>query len=250
MERRRLWTWTALAAIALAASFGVAQAGDDGKKPDGSGEPGEEAGKDGDRSGKAEKDCGDCGKAECAKCAEKAAAAKKSDTASAAPAFRLKDTNDKEHALADYKDKVVVLEWINHDCPYVKRHYDTGNMQDLQKKYTEKRVIWLSICSSAEGTKGNMSSKAWNEKTTALKAAPTAVLIDADGTVGKAYKAKTTPHMFVIDKSGNVAYRGALDDNAAAKPEETKKSKNFVALALDALIAGKEPEVKEHKPYG
>ena len=249
MDKRRLWTWTAMAAIALAASFGAAQAGDDGKKPDGSGgDAGKaEGGKEG---GKEAKDCGACGKADCAKCAEKASAEKKSDTAAAAPAFKLKDTNDKEHSLADFKDKIVVLEWINHDCPYVKKHYDSGNMQELQKKYTEKGVVWLSICSSAEGTQGHMTSKAWNEKTTAVKAAPTAVLIDADGTVGKAYKAKTTPHMFVIDKSGNIAYRGSIDDKADAKADEIKKSKNFVALALDALIAGKEPEVKEQKPYG
>jgi peroxiredoxin len=236
MERRKSWLRTAMVAIALATSFGAAQAGDDSKKPDGPGEPGKEAGKEGDKEVKPD--------------SEKAADSKKSESSAAAPAFTLKDTNDKSHSLADYKDKIVVLEWINHDCPFVKRHYDAGNMQDLQKKYTEKGVIWLSICSSAEGTQGHMAPKAWNEKTAALKAAPTAVLIDADGTVGKAYKARTTPHMFVIDKAGNIAYRGALDDNAAAKPEETKKAKNFVALALDAVLAGKEPEVKEHKPYG
>jgi len=272
MALHRIAAWTALtalaalAALAAAASLVPARAGDDEKKPAGSEKAGKADGKDaaGDRDGK---ECGDCGKdgcgkcgegacadckdgKACAKCADKSAAKEKKPEAAAAPAFKLKDTHGKEHALSDYRGKIVVLEWVNHGCPYVKKHYDSGNMQDLQRKYAEKGVIWLSICSSAEGKQGHMSPKEWNEKSAALKAAPTAVLLDADGTAGRAYGAKVTPQMFVLDKAGAIAYRGAIDDNPSARPADAKTAKNLVAEALDALLAGKEPPVAERAPYG
>jgi peroxiredoxin len=167
-----------------------------------------------------------------------------------APAFKLKDLAGKERTLEEFKGKYVVLEWINHDCPFVKKHYAAGNMQDLQKKYTEKGVVWLSICSSAEGMEGNMSVKDWEAKQAELKALPTAVLLDADGTVGRAYKAARTPTMFVIGKEGEVLYKGALDDKPSAKKAEIKDAKNYVAAALDAAMAGKDIEVKSAPAYG
>ena len=168
----------------------------------------------------------------------------------AAPEFTLKDSNGKEHSLKEYKGKVVVLEWVNHGCPFVVKHYASDNMQKLQRKYVEKGVVWLSICSSAEGKEGHMAPAAWNEKVKELKAAPTAVLLDADGKVGRLYGAKVTPHMFVIGKDGAVAYRGAIDDRPTKKPADVEGAKNHVADACDALLADKMPEVRETKPYG
>lgn len=166
----------------------------------------------------------------------------------AAPEFTLKDTNGKEHSLKDYKGKIVVLEWTNHKCPWVIAQYSKDLMQAVQRKYTEKGVIWLSVCSSGPGLKGNMTNEAWNEKTKALKAAPTAVLIDADGKVGHLYGAKVTPHMFVIGKDGAIAYKGAID--SGGKRKDTGAVQNYVADALDALLEGKVPEIRETQPMG
>ena len=113
----------------------------------------------------------------------------------AAPAFTLTDTNGKAESLADFSGKYVVLEWINYECPFVKKHYGSGNMQKLQKKYVGEGVVWLSINSSAPGKQGNYEPAKWNELTAEAKASPTAVLLDPEGTVGRAYGAKTTPHM-------------------------------------------------------
>jgi hypothetical protein len=167
-----------------------------------------------------------------------------------APAFKLKDLAGKERTLEEFKGKYVVLEWINHGCPFVKKQYGAGNMQALQKKYTEKGVVWLSICSSAEGMEGNMTVKEWEAKQAEVKAAPTAVLLDADGTAGRAYKAARTPHMVVIGKEGEVLYKGAIDDKPGAKLTEVKDSRNYVAEALDAAMAGKEIAVKSTPAYG
>ena len=132
----------------------------------------------------------------------------------------------------------------------MKKHYDSDNMQELQKKYVGKGVVWLSICSSAEGKQGHMTPKEWNEKITAVKSHATAVLLDADGATGKAYGAKTTPHMFVVDGEGGIAYKGAIDDNPSARPADAKTAKNFVAEAVDALLEGKAPKTVEHAPSG
>ena len=167
-----------------------------------------------------------------------------------APAFKLKDLAGKERTLEEFKGKYVVLEWINHGCPFVIKQYKSGNMQALQKKYTEKGVIWLSICSSAEGMEGNMTVKEWETKQAEVKAAPTAVLLDADGTAGRAYKAARTPHMFVIGKEGEILYKGAIDDKPGAKLTEVKNSRCYVAEALDAAMAGKPIEVKSTAAYG
>jgi peroxiredoxin len=170
--------------------------------------------------------------------------------AAEAPAFTLPDPDGKEHSLADFRDRWVVLEWTNHGCPFVVKHYKSGNMQGLQKTYAEKDVVWLTICSSGEGKQGHMDGAAWKEKLKELGAAATHTLLDPEGRVGKLYKAKTTPHMFVIDPKGNIVYRGAIDDKAGASAEQVKDAKNYIAEVLDAVLAGKPAPVAETKPYG
>jgi peroxiredoxin len=243
--------WGFAAALGALGALGVAAGGaaaDDDPKPAPSGGAGEEAGKGEERKPAPCADCRD-GK-ECAKCEAARRLAEEKAKRPAAAAFRLKDTNGREHALADYRGKVVVLEWTNHGCPFVKKHYDSGNMQDLQGRYAKKGVIWLTICSSAEGKQGHMSAREWNEKVAALKAAATAVLLDADGAAGKAYGATTTPHMFVVDAEGRVAYRGALDDDPSSKASDAKRARNFVAEAVDAVLEDRSPPVADTKPYG
>jgi peroxiredoxin len=167
-----------------------------------------------------------------------------------APPFEVKDASGQSQTLADYKGKWLVLEWFNKDCPYVRKHYGSGNMQTLQKTYTEKGVAWLSVISSAKGKQG------YREPADALQDAKTnnsaaqAVLLDAVGTIGKAYGAKTTPHMFVIDPTGTVVYAGGIDDNASANPAVIATSKNYVVAALDAAMAGQKVAIASARPYG
>lgn len=167
-----------------------------------------------------------------------------------AAAFSLPDTDGKTHALADYRGKYVVLEWISHGCPYVKKHYGSGNMQALQKKYREKGVVWLSICSSGEGKEGYYTAADWKAVIEEHGNAPTAVLLDPSGQVGRLYKAKTTPHMFVIGPKGEVLYQGAIDDAPSADPKTIATAKNYVASTLDAAMAGEPVPVAKTKPYG
>jgi hypothetical protein len=166
-----------------------------------------------------------------------------------APDFTLKDLDGKERKLSEFAGKYVVLEWTNYGCPYVKNHYKTNAMQTLQKTYTDKGVIWLSICSSAEGKEGFLSPEDWKKAVAERKAVPTAVLPDADGTVGHLYAARTTPDMRVIDPKGNLIYSGAIDDTPSPRGDPAK-AKNYVALVLDAVLAGKEPPLAETKSYG
>ena len=167
-----------------------------------------------------------------------------------APAFTLKDANGKNWSLSGLKGKVVVLEWFNHGCPFVKKHYDSGNMQGLQKAFTDKGVVWLSICSSAEGRQGFQKPAEHLSMFENKDSAPSAILIDADGKVGKLYGAKSTPHMFIIDKKGKVAYAGAIDDKAGFDKDEIKSAKNYVKVALDEVMAGKPVSTSQTKPYG
>jgi peroxiredoxin len=167
-----------------------------------------------------------------------------------APAFALTDQNGTLRSLSDFKGKVVVLEWLNFGCPFVRKHYDSGNMQKLQKEYTAKGVVWLSVISSAPGKQGYFEADELRKRLATEKAVPTASLIDADGTVGKAYGAKTTPHMFVIDTDGVLVYSGAIDDIPSTDVEDVARAKNHVSASLDALMAGNEVPVKSTKPYG
>jgi len=167
-----------------------------------------------------------------------------------APDFVLKDSKGKEHKLSDYTGKYVVLEWTNYGCPFVKKHYSKGNMQKLQKKYTEKDVVWLSICSSAPGKQGYCSPDEAVKQTEAKEAACSAYLIDEEGKVGKLYRAKTTPHMFIINPTGNLIYQGAIDSIRSANPDDIVKADNFVQLALDAALNGQAVEKSTTKPYG
>ncbi len=168
----------------------------------------------------------------------------------AAPAFTLTDTNGKDHNLGDFKGKYIVLEWINHDCPFVKKHYESGNMQKHQKAAAEKGVVWLSINSSAPGKQGNYPAEKWNEMTAEKGGAATAVLLDESGAAGKAYGAKTTPHMFVINPEGVVIYAGAIDDKRGTDPEEIASAKNLVDAALAEAMAGQPVSVPSSQPYG
>ncbi len=167
-----------------------------------------------------------------------------------APTFTLPDTNGKDHSLGDYKGKYVVLEWLNYGCPYVRTHYESGNMPALQKEWTKKGVVWLSVVSSAPGKQGHFDGPTMNERTKKVGGSGTAVLLDPTGKVGKDYKAKTTPHMFVIDPTGKVIYAGGIDNKPSRTPQTDPEVTNYVAQALTESQAGKDISVKSSRPYG
>lgn len=169
---------------------------------------------------------------------------------SQAPEFSLKDYNGVEHKLSDYAGKYVVLEWINFECPFVKKHYESENMQNLQREFTKKGVIWLTVCSSAEGKQGNYSKKELEDKKNKYNTAETAYLIDASGKVGKMYNAKVTPDMVVINPSQEVIYLGAIDNIASTEKSDIEKADNYVLQALNSSMNGKPVAVKSFKPYG
>jgi hypothetical protein len=167
-----------------------------------------------------------------------------------APAFTLTDSNGKAHNLSDFKGKFVVLEWLNHGCPFVVKHYGSGNMQKLQKEYTGKDVVWLSIASSAPGKQGHMSPEETNKTKEEKGSAATAVLLDADGTVGKLYDAKVTPEVYVINPEGVLIYMGAIDDKNSVDPADVDGAKNYVKQALDEAMAGKPVSEPTITAYG
>lgn len=167
-----------------------------------------------------------------------------------APDFKLTDTMGQEHTLSALKGKFVVLEWTNYDCPFVKKHYGSGNMQRLQKMFTEKDVVWLAVNSSAPGKQGNYPPEKWNEMNKEKGVAATAVLLDPDGKIGKMYGAKTTPHMYVINPEGVLIYKGAIDDKPTFDPESLKGAKNYVEAALDSAMAGEAVAIPETQAYG
>jgi peroxiredoxin len=168
----------------------------------------------------------------------------------AAPDFTLPDSMGKNHSLSDYTGKIVILEWLNHGCPFVVKHYDSGNMQKLQKMAKEKGVVWFSIISSAPGKQGYSTPEQANETAKEKNAMPLAILLDPEGTVGKLYDAKTTPHMYIIDKQGQLVYNGGIDDIRSTNIDDIAKAKNFVLSALEELLSGKEVSVKTSQPYG
>jgi peroxiredoxin len=168
----------------------------------------------------------------------------------AAPAFTLQNSQGEAVSLSDYKGKYVILEWTNHQCPYVVKHYGSDNMQSLQKKYTDEDVVWLSIISSAPGKQGYVSADEANQLSADRNAAPTHVLFDPEGEVGKMYAAKTTPHMYIIDPEGELRYAGAIDSIKSANPADIPKAVNYVNASMDALNSGKSPEKTLTPPYG
>ena len=168
----------------------------------------------------------------------------------AAPDFTLPDSLGKDHSLSDYAGKIVVLEWLNHGCPFVVKHYDSGNMQKLQKMAKEKGVVWFSIISSAPGKQGYSTPEQANETAKEKNATPMAILLDPEGTVGKLYDAKTTPHMYIIDQQGQLVYNGGIDDIRSTNVDDIAKANNYVLAALEELLSGKEVSVKTSRPYG
>jgi len=168
----------------------------------------------------------------------------------AAPAFSLPDVNGKEHTLAQYAGKIVVLEWTNYDCPFVKKFYSVGAMQAMQEKYTKQGVVWLSVCSSAPGKQGHFSAEEWKKRMAASGVKATAVLLDETGVAGKAYGASNTPHLFVVGKDGQLAYQGAIDDKRSANSADIEGARNYLTEVLDALLAGKPVVLAETQAYG
>jgi peroxiredoxin len=167
-----------------------------------------------------------------------------------APDFALTDTNGKTHHLSDYKGKYIVLEWYQPDCPFVRKHYNSGNMQALQKEYAAKGVVWLSIDSSAAGQEGNYPSAELNQIATKSGAVRTALLLDADGKVGHLYGAKTTPDMYIINPQGVLVYQGAIDDKPSTDLADVKTAKNYVKSALNAVMGGQTVATASTRPYG
>jgi peroxiredoxin len=173
-------------------------------------------------------------------------------TGEQAPDFTLPGLNPKMKnvKLSDFKGKIVVLEWLNHGCPFVRKHYDSGNMQSLQSKFTGQNVIWLSIVSSAPGKQGHVDEKGALKEKMDNKSAATDILLDPAGKVGMLYGAKTTPHMFIIDKEGKLVYQGAIDDHADTDKNSIPASKNFVVTAMEEVMAGKKVTAHTTKSYG
>ena len=170
-----------------------------------------------------------------------------------APNFLLMNQDSEMVDLASFKGKKVILEWTNHDCPFVKRHYDTGNMQNLQKEMSDQDIVWLSIVSSAQGKQGHVTKDQAKELTKKRSAYPAHVLLDVEGSVGRMFSAKTTPHMFVIDETGKVRYQGAIDNlgnTGALFSTDLSKAKNYVRNAVAQLLSGEEVKEAKTRPYG
>jgi peroxiredoxin len=167
-----------------------------------------------------------------------------------APAFTVNDVSGKPVKLADYRGKHVVLEWTNPECPFVRKHYDSRNMQGLQKEFAGRDVVWLSINSTNRNHSEFKSGAEMRQWMAQHGAAQHAMLIDETSAAGRAYAARTTPHMFVIDPSGKVVYAGAIDDKRSANPADVKTAKNFVRAALDESLAGKAVSQASTTPYG
>ncbi len=168
----------------------------------------------------------------------------------AAPDFTAKDVQGKAVSLAELKGKVVVLEWNNFGCPFVKKHYSSGNMQKLQADYAKKDVVWLTINSSAKDKEGYLEPSKMAEAASEKGSKAAHYILDSDGTIGKAYDAKTTPHMFIIGKDGKLAYNGAIDSKATTEAADVDTADKLFANALDAVIAGKEVTNAKNAPYG
>jgi hypothetical protein len=167
-----------------------------------------------------------------------------------APDFQATDSNGKVQKLSDYKGKFVVLEWHNNGCPYTRKHYESGNMQRLQKAWTGKGVIWFTVISSAPGQQGYVTADQENQYMKTMNASPTAALLDPQGTLGKLYGAKTTPHMFIVNPSGVLIYDGAIDSKPSTDQSDIPSATNYVSVALTESMAGKPVDTPTSRPYG
>ena len=167
-----------------------------------------------------------------------------------APGFTLTDSNGKTHSLGEFKGKYVVLEWFNPGCPFVQKHYTSENMQALQKKFTGKNVVWLTIDSSAPGKEGYLTPEAAKKQMAEWKMHPSALLLDPEGKVGQQYGATNTPHMYVIDPKGELIYSGAIDDKPTPNPADVKGASNYVQAALEEAMAGKPVKTPTSRAYG
>ena len=167
-----------------------------------------------------------------------------------APDFTGVDSQGKTQRLSDYRGKVVVLEWTNHECPFVEKHYGAGNMQTQQQEATGKGVVWLSVISSAPGYEGHVSAAEANQLTAKRGASPTAVILDPEGKIGRLYEAKTTPHMYIIDRDGKLVYMGGIDSIPSANAADIPKATQYVRQALDDVLAGKPVSQGVTRPYG
>ncbi len=172
------------------------------------------------------------------------------DPGQTAPDFSLKDAAGKVWSLSDLKGKIVVLEWTNPGCPFVHKHYDTGNMQKIQKEAKGEGVVWISINSSADGKQGAMAPKEVAAYVKKVGSQAAAYLLDPDGKVGQLYGATNTPQLFVIDQVGKLAYEGAIDDQPTFRKESVKGADNYVRDAIASLLAGQKPNPSQTKPYG
>ena len=177
-------------------------------------------------------------------------AARAAKVGAAAPDFTGTDTNGKTHKLNDYAGKYVVLEWTNRGCPYTKKHYTSGNMQKLQKEWTGKGVVWLTIVSSAPGQQGYVTAAEENAYLKETNSAPSYVLLDPTGTIGHSYDAKTTPHMYVVDPKGMLIYNGAIDDKPTTDEGDIAGAKNYLSQALTEAMEGKPVSLASTRPYG
>ena len=178
------------------------------------------------------------------------AAAAGPDVGQPAPAFTAVDSMGKTWSLADLKGKVVVIETTNHDCPYVRKHYNAGNMQAQQREAAAKGVVWLTVASSATGEQGYVTAQQANDLTKSRNAAPAAVLLDPQSKVARAFGATVTPHMYIVDAKGTLVYKGGIDSIPSADPNDVPKATQYVRVALDEILAGKPVTTASTRPYG
>lgn len=172
-------------------------------------------------------------------------------TGSQIPDLTVTDSNGATHKLSDFEGKTLILEWTNDGCPYVQKHYDSNNMQTLQKSVTAKDdTVWLTVISSAPGTQGYKDGNGANKQMADWDAAPTAVILDPNGDMGKVFNARTTPHMYVIKPDQTLVYQGAIDDNRSSNPATIEGAENYVVSALADLEAGRPVSTPESAPYG
>ncbi len=167
-----------------------------------------------------------------------------------APAFSVQDANGATRTLAEFNGRTVVLEWTNHGCPYVRKHYDSGNMQALQREAAADGIVWLQVISSAPGEQGHLDGPGALARVRTDNASPAATLLDPSGVMGRAYGARNTPQMVIIGPTGAVLYQGAIDDRPSARPSSLEGATNYVRAALADIAAGRPVQIAETTPYG